>query len=529
MVEQKPAPPPREEAHENYDNISDHLHDNDTPDNSTIVSESIIEEDDYNIVSKKRKRNDFQAETLRQDQEHRLWADSLLDYFMLQDSDPSHASRNQPPIPDNAHINRPIDNEGHTALHWACAMGDIIVVKQLLQRGAITEARNIRGETPLIRAALFANCYDKGTWSKMVYLLQHTITDCDNHGGTVFHHIAHTAHSGSRAARACAYLQILLDKLFEMVAQPDAINFLNLQDRHGDTAFHVAARKSRRCTKLFHGYGFASDIVNNNGETVDQYLLKKVSKRAHNGNLLSSSPVEGDITGAFADNNSPSKFQTSTIALPAYALKTPASQIFNRSLGSIMSTHVSTFLEAGETELAEKDALLADLNRAIERTVKEASIVRQKSYALAAFLENDGEDDSTLRAQHAAVMTTAEAIEEQYQQRLLHDRLHYEENLPSTLRATQHADKMKEYAERERLAILLYRAQEERKMLVRENIVAAADAGMTEHGKQLKGVVARILGLKEDEVVDLVDELLADMEITKGDDAAGENMITTMD
>lgn len=75
-----------------------------------------------------------------------MYGDELLDYFLL--------SRNEHPAvkpepPPNFQPNWPIDGQGHTSLHWAAAMGDVDVIKQLKRFNADSLARNSRGK-PLL-------------------------------------------------------------------------------------------------------------------------------------------------------------------------------------------------------------------------------------------------------------------------------------------------------------------------------------------------------------------------------------------
>jgi hypothetical protein len=88
------------------------------------------------------------------DKELQLWAEELLDYFLLQE-DSLDAPTLAPAPPANANLDRPIDDQGHTALHWAAAMGDMEVVKDLIRRGASIEAQSKNGETPLMRSVTF--------------------------------------------------------------------------------------------------------------------------------------------------------------------------------------------------------------------------------------------------------------------------------------------------------------------------------------------------------------------------------------
>ena len=436
---------------------------------------------------------------------------------MLLDSDPAYAAEHRPQMPDSSQIDRPVDTDGHTALHWACAMGDIDVAKELLQRKANVNARNVRGETPLIRAGLFANCYDKGTWPKMVHMLQHTITTPDYHGGTVFHHVALTASGGSKATRAKHYLDILLNKLSELAPPADFFRFLNMQDKNGDTAFHMAARLSRRCSKLFQAYGIHSDIPNNEGETVERILSQEIKDRSKTSNgpvMPSSSPVQGGDYGSFANNQSPSKFNAS-LGLNSTNLRSAPSQSFSRSLNTLVASQLTGFLEAGEADMEEKDALLNDLARATERTNKEASAVRQKTYALTASLDN-GEDSQALQAELEGLLRDGERLEEQVQHRQIHKLVRQEENAPITLNGSEKLDIKLELTERENHGHELYREQEARVQLVRDLVVAEANAGMTDGGQHLMGMVSKILGIPTDAVEGVIDEILEHLETSKG-------------
>src|SRR5690606_29817128 len=117
--------------------------------------------------------------------------------------------------PPDFKVDEIIDNEGHTAFHWAVAMGDLRVMTLLLDAGADWKAVNIRGETALMRAVLFTNSYDRKCFPKVVELLRETICDCDKFRSTVFHHIAATTTSRNKILASRYYAEVLLQKLTE--------------------------------------------------------------------------------------------------------------------------------------------------------------------------------------------------------------------------------------------------------------------------------------------------------------------------
>ena len=489
-------------------------------DNSTIASESVLE-DEYQ-VGRKRKRDNQMPELTREEREHLMWADSVLDYFMLTAEDPMNARIPFPGVPAHIQVDHQVDNERHTALHWASAMGDIDVVKELLSVFADTTARNIRGETPLIRASLFANCYDRGVWAKMVTLLGETMTLTDNVNGTILHHICHTANGGGRGARARHYLEVALQYLKENLTPSDFMLFANHQDRFGDTPFHIAVRFSRRCTKVFQGFGVPSNIPNNSGETVDAILSEKAKIRR--GNVLdpalmqSSSPLTGD----HGRINAISPLQpTSAPIFPAHNLKSESTKKFTREFHSLVSTQVNEFIQASEAELEAKDNLLAETERALKRVEAERASLRLKVLELEN--TNSQEEPSDTKRMMEYELATAEALrlEEQIQHRQLHRFVHHEENSPVTRNGPSPLGAQDERRRQVEALREIHNQQEKRKQLTQEIVRLQADAGMGPKGELMKGIILQTLAVRRENFEADVDALLEHMELERGGDANG--------
>ncbi|KAK3936455.1 putative transcription factor mbp1 protein [Diplogelasinospora grovesii] len=283
-----------------YDNGNDALmHEDDTPDNLTVASASYMAEDDRYDAShfsthRKRKREEMMQDLT--EQQHAMYGDELLDYFLL--------SRNEQPAirpdpPTNFQPDWPIDGERHTALHWASAMGDVEVIRQLKRFNANLASQNIRGETPFMRSVNFTNCYEKDTFPLVMKELFSTVEVRDNGGCTVIHHAA-VMKSGRVTSQSCSryYLDHILNKLMEK-HHPDFVQqLIDAQDNEGNTAVHLAAmRDARKCIRALLGRGASTDIPNHDGVRAED-LIKELnaskSKIARSAVQRSSSPFGPD-------------------------------------------------------------------------------------------------------------------------------------------------------------------------------------------------------------------------------------------
>ncbi|KAK5659890.1 hypothetical protein OQA88_13353 [Cercophora sp. LCS_1] len=286
---------------EEYEGGDAHMHEDDTPDNLTVASASYMgDEDGYDMSQfsgtghRKRKREEVVQDLT--EQTHALYGDELLDYFLL--------SRNEQPAlcpdpPTNFQPNWPIDTERHTALHWAAAMGDVEVIKQLKRFGADLSSRNVRGETPLMRAVNFTNCYEKQTFPDVLKELFSTVDTKDATGCTVVHHAA-VMKSGRYSNQSCSryYLDNILNKLQESHHPTFIQNLLDAQDQDGNTAIHLAAQQdARKCIRALLGRGALTNIPNNDGvraEVLIKELNESKSKAARAVPQRSSSPFAPD-------------------------------------------------------------------------------------------------------------------------------------------------------------------------------------------------------------------------------------------
>jgi transcription factor MBP1 len=200
----------------------------------------------------------------------RTYGDQILEYFISDTNQIPPVLISPPPDfdPDMA-----IDDDGHTALHWACAMGRIRIVKLLLSAGADIFKVNKAGQTPLMRSVMFANNYDVRKFPELYELLHRSTLNIDNYNRTLFHHVVDVAMSKGKTHAARYYMETVLARLADYPKElADVINF---QDEDGETALTMAARcRSKRLVKILIDHGADPKIVNNDGKSTEDYILE---------------------------------------------------------------------------------------------------------------------------------------------------------------------------------------------------------------------------------------------------------------
>ncbi|KAK4039906.1 hypothetical protein C8A01DRAFT_16187 [Parachaetomium inaequale] len=387
---------------EEYDNASQ-MNEDDTPDNVTVASASYMAEDDrydmshFSTGHRKRKREEMLQDMT--EQQHAVYGDELLDYFLL--------SRNEQPAirpdpPTNFQPDWPIDTERHTALHWASAMGDVEVIKQLKRFGANLASQNIRGETPFMRSVNFTNCYEKQTFPMVLKELFGTVDARDGSGCTVIHHAA-VMKSGRVTSHSCSryYLDNILNKLQESRSADELQQLLDAQDNEGNTAVHMAAmRDARKCIRALLGRGASTDIPNNQGVRAED-LIKELNasktKVARGPPQRSSSPFapESQRHNAFRDAmaESDSKLQAS--------FRSEAANTVQSRITPLVLQKFQDLAQSYENELDEKEDAEKEARRILLNTQAELANLRTSVADL----------ESRLEADEAATKTEAEAAE----------------------------------------------------------------------------------------------------------------------
>lgn len=209
------------------------------------------------------------------------YTDIILTYFVSETTQIPQILVSPPP---DYNPDTPIDEDGHTALHWACAMGRVRVVKLLLTAGAAIYFGNHSEQTPLMRSVMFSNNYDIRKFPELYELLHRSTLNIDKHNRTVFHHIANLALNKGKTHAARYYMETILSRLADYPQElADVINF---QDEDGETALTLAARaRSRRLVKALLDHGADPKIKNRDFKSAEDYILEDERFR--------SSPVPG--------------------------------------------------------------------------------------------------------------------------------------------------------------------------------------------------------------------------------------------
>lgn len=482
---------------------------------TTLESSSMIAEEDmipmsqHSNHSRKRKRRVNEITTMPiSEQEHILYGDQLLDYFMTV-GDAPEATRVQPPVPPaNFQVDRPIDDQGNTALHWAAAMGDLDIVRDLLRRGANVHAVSIHEETPLIRAVLFTNNYEKRTMPALVNLLQNNLTSRDWFGATVFHHLAETTRSKGKWKSARYYCEVLLQKLRDTLPQQELDMLLSCQDSNGDTPALVAARNGNfRLTSLFLLHcADAGNLVNKKGETANGIQDQANAQRSMPDPPSSVTHVndqpEREALGPIDPEN----------ALNPRVKSSPASAALIQKIATLMDDANRKLTQAygnatiGQQETAEEaspEALYAQLESDRQAIQKESFLMSSR--------QGETEPLTSQVARYEAVQQRCESLIEQIQQAQLSERFATEKEA-SRRSAPPGPEELKQLYQ---LARDLSLAQKTRRAAVRDLIQQKADAGVSTKLDMHRKLVAMATGLKEDELDPMSAELAETLEFDR--------------
>ncbi|PFH52591.1 hypothetical protein AMATHDRAFT_139534 [Amanita thiersii Skay4041] len=297
----------------------------------------------------------------------RTYGDQILEYFI--------SDTNQiPPIlispPADFDPNMAIDDDGHTALHWACAMGRIRVVKLLLTAGADIFKVNKSGQTALMRSVMFANNYDVRKFPELYELLHRSTLNIDNFNRTVFHHIVDVAMSKGKTHAARYYMETVLNRLSDYPKElADVINF---QDEDGETALTMAARcRSKRLVKLLIDHGADPKIMNVDGKNAEDYILEDERFR--------SSPVPHSRAASMS-------FRNAQAAYPP--LNAPSNYSFAPANGDRPPLHHSTAAQRASTRCVNDMATLLDsLAASFDQELKDKERDTNQAHALLANIQ----------------------------------------------------------------------------------------------------------------------------------------------
>ncbi|KAL4783175.1 hypothetical protein BJX76DRAFT_261633 [Aspergillus varians] len=505
--------------HEQYE-INTGFDEDESIEQATLESSSMIADEEMMSMSqigpyssRKRKRgiNEVAAMSLNE-QEHILYGDQLLDYFMTV-GDAPEATRVPPPQPPaNFQVDRPIDDSRNTALHWACAMGDLEIVKDLLRRGADIRAMSVHEETPLVRAVLFTNNYEKRTFPALLDLLLDTISFRDWFGATLFHHIAQTTKSKGKWKSSRYYCEVALERLRTTFSPEEVDLLLSCQDSNGDAAVLVAARNGvfRLVDLLLSRCPRAGDLVNKRGETASSIM-----QRAHpldrdippppSSITVGNDHVDGEI-------GAPTSLETHLVT-PQHETSPATAQLLSR-IGAIM-TEASKKLASsyGDAKPNEQDS---DDVANPETLYEQLELDRQKikkQYGTLAAKEAAEESSDAQLGRYEQLRNNYESLLEQIHQTRLKDRL-ASAPIPTQALPPSLTEQDKLLATFQ-LARTLCSEQKTRRVAVKELAQQRADAGVSTKFDVHRKLVALATGLKEEELDPMAAELAETLEFDR--------------
>ena len=214
-----------------------------------------------------------------------IYGDQILEYFI---SDTNQIPEILVNPPEDFNADMAIDDDGHTALHWAAAMGRIRIVKLLISAGADIFKVNKAGQTALMRSVMFANNYDVRKFGELYELLHRSTLNIDNSNRTIFHHIVDLAMTKGKTHASRYYMETVLTRLSEY--PKELADIINFQDEEGETALTLAARcRSKRLVRVLIDHGADPKVANRDGKNAEDYIIE--DEKFRHSPVLASRPL----------------------------------------------------------------------------------------------------------------------------------------------------------------------------------------------------------------------------------------------
>lgn len=509
------GPPTLPHDHQQYE-INTQFDDNESIEQASMETSSMIADEEMLQMShggRKRKRGMNEPSVMSiSEQEHILYGDQLLDYFMTVGDAPQATRIHPPKPPDNFQVDRAIDDSGNTALHWACSMGDLDIVQDLLRRGADIKALSIHEETPLVRAVLFTNNYEKRTFPALLDFLLDTISFRDWFGATLFHHISETTRSKGKWKSSRYYCEVLLDKLCKTCSQDEIDLLLSCQDDNGDTAALVASRNGafRLVNMLLTHCLRAGDLMNKKGETANSIT----QQRSHAEHDIPPAPssvtmMNDQIEGPGGDliNSDHHSIAPPVDSGVTSDLLTKISTIMSEANKKLAVTYGNSKINQQDSnDIANPEALYEQLESDRQKIQKQMAVMTAK--------ETEYESSDRQLGRYEKLRATYESLLEQAQ----HARLIQQLNNGAPPKAPEpdlSALSSEELLGRYQLARELCTAQKTRRGTVKDLAQQTADAGVSTKFDVHRKLVALATGLKEEELDPMAAELAETLEFDR--------------
>ncbi|VEU21457.1 DEKNAAC102556 [Brettanomyces naardenensis] len=204
-----------------------------------------------------------------QEDEYDYYTERMLNFFS-NDGEPVPDFLFDPP--EDFDINQPIDNEGHTPLHWASALALPSIVELLISKNANPLILNSSGMNSLSKLVHFTNSFDTKNFQGILNLLRQCLIVPDARGRTPLHYLIELSADPSKHDCLMYYLTEIATFIQDQQREAEKMTnnegphkdllkiLVNHRDNEGNTALHLALEgNSPDFVKALLRYGADAD------------------------------------------------------------------------------------------------------------------------------------------------------------------------------------------------------------------------------------------------------------------------------